>query len=43
MGEMLRMNEQTDEEPKWWIFTFGSGQKHAGKCVRIKGTKIHNV
>ena len=21
-----------------WIFTFGCGQKHAGKCVRIKGT-----
>ena len=31
-----------------WIFTFGCGQKYAGKCVRIKGgfnearQKMHN-
>ena len=23
---------------KWWVFTFGSGQKHAGYYVRIQGT-----
>ena len=22
---------------QWWYFTFGSGQKHAGKYVKIKG------
>ena len=21
-----------------WVFTFGVGQKHEGRCVRIKGT-----
>lgn len=23
---------------KWWVFTFGCGQKHAGHYVRIFGT-----
>ena len=23
---------------RWWIFTFGYGQKHAGKYVKIWGT-----
>ncbi len=23
---------------RYWIFTFGSGQKHAGHYVKIKGT-----
>ena len=22
----------------WWVFTFGSGQEHAGKYVLIQGT-----
>ena len=26
------------EERRWWIFTFGSGQKHAGHYVRFFGT-----
>jgi hypothetical protein len=26
------------KKPEEWIFTFGCGQQHAGKCVRIKGT-----
>lgn len=25
---------------EYWIFTFGSGQEHAGKYVKIRGT--HN-
>ena len=23
---------------QWWYFTFGSGQKYAGKCVKIYGS-----
>lgn len=23
---------------QWWIFTFGGGQKYAGRYVKIKGT-----
>lgn len=23
---------------KWWVFTFGSGQQHAGHYVKIRGT-----
>lgn len=31
------MKEVNFEETEW-VFTFGWGQKNAGKCVRIKGT-----
>ena len=28
------------EEPiGWWVFTFGSGQKHEGYLVKIQGTR----
>jgi len=27
-----------EEKGEWWIFTFGFGQEHEGKCVKIKGT-----
>lgn len=26
------------EEKQWWIFTFGCGQRHEGKYVKIYGT-----
>lgn len=25
---------------KWWVFTFGWGQPHAGKYVKIRGTYV---
>ena len=26
------------DKENWWIFTFGSGQKHAGKYAKVYGT-----
>ncbi len=26
------------EEPRWWVFTFGLGQRNSGRYVRIYGT-----
>ena len=31
-------DEKTNPNKQWWIFTFGSGQKHAGHYVKIQGT-----
>ena len=28
----------TEEQAKFWFFTFGCGQQHAGKYVQIFGT-----
>ena len=28
----------TDEKQQWYVFTFGSGQKHAHRYVKIRGT-----
>jgi hypothetical protein len=38
MCDLMCDNKLPEEKPEEWIFTFGCGQKHAGKCVRIKGT-----
>lgn len=27
-----------EEKGEWWIITFGDGQEHEGKCVKIKGS-----
>lgn len=27
-----------EEKGEWWIITFGAGQEHEGKCVKIKGS-----
>lgn len=27
-----------EEKGEWWIITFGYGQEHEGKCVKIKGS-----
>ncbi len=34
----LMCDNKIPEEEQTWIFTFGSGQQHAGHFVRINGT-----
>lgn len=34
----LMCDNAIPEKSEYWIFTFGCGQEHAGKCVRIKGS-----
>lgn len=36
---MMRDNVIPKERSRWWIFTFGQGQEHAGHIVKIKGTE----
>lgn len=38
MCDLMCDNKLPEEKSEEWIFTFGYGQQHAGKCVRIKGT-----
>lgn len=38
MCDMMCNNALPKEKPRWWIFTFGCGQKHEGYYVKIKGT-----
>lgn len=38
MCDMMCDNVIPEKKQEWWIFTFGSGQEHEGKYVRIKGT-----
>ena len=35
---MMCDNIVPKEKESWWIFTFGSGQEHAGYFVKVKGT-----
>ena len=30
--------KKAEEDKQWWTFTFGNGQRYAGKCVKIWGT-----
>ena len=32
------VNMNKADEEKWWVFTFGCGQPHAGYYVKIRGT-----
>ena len=34
----VRAGEEGVERPRWWVFTFGCGHKHAGHYIRIFGT-----
>ena len=38
MCDMMCGNNLPKEEEKYYIFTFGVGQKHGGYYVKIKGT-----
>lgn len=38
MCDMMCDNVVPEQRPEWWIFTFGCGQEHEGKYVRIHGT-----
>lgn len=33
-----KLPERKEPKEGWWIFTFGSGQEHAGYYVKIWGT-----
>lgn len=38
MCDLMCDNKVPEEKPQTWTFTFGFGQEHEGKYVRIKGT-----
>lgn len=38
MCGMMCDNKLPTPKESWWIFTFGCGQKHAGRYVKIRGT-----
>ena len=38
--DMMCNNRPPKEKEQWWVFTFGSGQEHAGYYVKIRGTYI---
>lgn len=38
MCDLMCGNVLPEEKPEYWIFTFGCGQPHAGKYVKIRGS-----
>ena len=38
MCDLMCDNKLPEKKEEYWIFTFGSGQKHEGRYTKIKGT-----